>query len=231
MLGLRKLISLDFKYFSKTMKYKSLAYLAIALSLFSSCRYITNDYYLKKYFTPEEIVDLEKMVEFVKVRVCDEKTDLIDCAGANLKVIEEVGTIPAKYTIDFNEQKAFYETLNSGILKNIWCATKIETPIGSGNKYRMLTPRHDGKYMQLLSDLAEKNMSWQHFYDQTESAFHPSPVVTLYLGAPEYNMAGVHEKTKEIIIAINYLAWLDEYNRREPWDENATDICSCCDGE
>lgn len=167
-------------------------------------------------FNEEEIEGLNKIVAFFESQICgNDKISQKECYNVFFdRLMEDVdANSNLVVTIDFSEQKAFYQRLKADTFNEIWGFGKMKTAT-SDETFRYLQFAKEGKYISFLKEFAKKHAFIEDYHEAFINSGGLSPSIianTLYNG-PQYD---IEDKNIRLSIAIHYLTLNDQGTRME----------------
>lgn len=199
-----------------SLKSSSRIVLLLFLSIFCSCETNYDDSNQRAHFTQEEIKDLHKIVDFFKNEICKtSNTDLKKCFQ-EISTDHEAG-IYFLEQIDFEKQKALYQTISKSTFNKIWGYCKSTSDRGA-TYTEYLCPRHDSEYQKYLQSVGEKYpFINQYVKNLRESGAFSSLEFTLdQIGKIDMDLK---DPDIQLLIAIHFLSLHDEYSRNDYYNE------------
>jgi hypothetical protein len=192
-------------------------YCIIILLFFSSCENKFETPELNKNFTVNEITDLEKLVSFFKIKVCESRsTDFKDCFEIFAPNWIENGLEYSAEKIEFSEQNAAYNNINQQTLDEIWdfCMTYQIRP--TKREYLDVCANTNGKYVKFLKDFGKSNPLVQKYYEDIIAAgdFDQTGLTISYIWNKRKEI-DLNNPNYQVLIALHILTMNDQYQRNQ----------------
>ncbi|MEL6539037.1 MAG: hypothetical protein AAFQ98_26710 [Bacteroidota bacterium] len=162
---------------------------------------------VKEHFTPNQIADLEKIIEFFKVN---------GCQGAFTKQSLEDYTYQQFDKWEYSEQQLLYQELTSGVSGYFWLLG-WQRLAGDSLAYQFYTP--DGPYKDFIASLAKEKEELKP-YVQNLIAFGDldSQIHQMYF--PALLDWDFSDPRIQLVIALHELSAEDQRSRKESLSEN-----------
>jgi len=174
---------------------------------------------LKNNFSEAEIKDLYKLTDFFKVQMCNETDDFKSCIDSIIPYLAEYGWEPILNNVDFGAQKELYSEFQSDLFLQIWNFCKARNP-REDKTYRLLCINPDGKYINFLKDLSDRNSDLKEYYEMIIGSGDWESMGLLqgriYTNPEYYNLK---DPSIQVLIAVQYLTQNDQQKRKEIWNE------------
>ena len=172
-------------------------------------------------FTPEEIKDLAKLLDFFNEYICVsegiDKKEIIKCYDSFIqRMIEtaEAGSLDAQ--IPFTQQKEIYNQISDSLFNHIWGFGKSRIKLDSPDTLKYITYRIDGKYMEFLNKLGKEYEFVKNYSEDFELAGDISPsMIADILMIKETYQYDLNDVRLQLVIAIHYLTMNDKHKRKE----------------
>ncbi|UCS94957.1 hypothetical protein KZP23_08080 [Echinicola marina] len=194
-------------------------YIFFALLTISGCSQKFESIELNNNFTEEEISDLHKLNEFFQTQMCGSASNFKSCIYSNLPDLLEYGYDAILENVDFDKQQKLYSDFQSDLFLQIWDFCQ------SGNfhekvTYKSLCLNTDGKYLQFLKDLSDRNPDLKEYYDRMFDSGDWEP--TGLLQGRIYTNPGYYDlddPSIQVLIAVQFLTQNDQQKRKEIWTD------------
>ena len=201
-------------------------FIIVFLLIFSGCTHDTekklNSYLtVTDCFTPEEIKDLTKLLDFFNEQICIsegiDKKEIIKCYDSFMKrMIEtaEAGSLEVK--IPFAKQQEMYHQISDSFLNQIWVFGKSRISWDSPDTLIHIDYKRDGKYMEFLKELGKEYEMVKNYREDFVSAGGISPSMSRdILMIKEDYQYDLNDVRLQLVIAIHYLTMNDKFERKE----------------
>lgn len=198
---------------------QTLCIIIISISI-TSCSQNFRSTELKKNFSEAEIKDLQTLTDFFKVQMCGETDDFKSCMDSVIPYLGEYGWKPVLDNVDFEKQKELYSNFQSDLFSQIWSFCKSRN-LREDKTYKSLCLNPNGKYVQFLKDLSDRNSDLEQYYEMITGAGDWESMGLLQqriFTNPEYY--DLKDPSVQFLIAVHYLTQNDHQKRRDPWSEN-----------
>lgn len=201
-------------------KMTRILYVILTIITISSCSQKIKSTEITDNFSEGEIKDLHKLTDFFQVQMCGSTSDFKSCIDSIIPILGEYGWNPILENVDFDAQNELYSEFQSDLFSEIWnfCPSRNRR----GNQtYRLLCLNRDGKYVQFLKDLSQRNPDLKEYYEMTiESGDWESRGQLhsrIYTNPQYYDL---EDPSIKVLIAVQYLTQNDQEKRKESWVEN-----------
>lgn len=186
----------------------------LILQLNLSCKTQEATIALKNNFTTEQIVDLNRIIDFFKSEICVyQKDDFKTCFLQIPFKFTETSNNSFWTTTNFEEQKRLYEQISESTFDEIWGFCK-STYFPSQTTAMDICAITNGKYQKYLSDLAKTNPRVAEYLRRIEASGDFNNFDIQYeqiLDDKKY--FDLKDKNIQLIIAIHYLSMNDQFKR------------------
>ena len=186
----------------------------LILQLNLSCKTQEATIALKNNFTTEQIVDLNRIIDFFKSEICVyQKDDFKTCFLQIPFKFTETSNNSFWTTINFEEQKRLYQQISESTFDEIWGFCK-STYFPSQTTAMDIFAITNGKYQKYLSDLAKTNPRVAEYLKRIEASGDFNNFDIQYeqiLSDKKY--FDLKDKNTQLIIAIHYLSMNDQFKR------------------
>jgi len=188
------------------------------LQLNFSCKSEHSTTELKNNFTPEQITDLYKIIDFFKSQICENNnSDFKTCFSEILPDLLEYGWQPILDNVDFEKQKELYNSISKSTFEEIWVFGKATYP-ETGFELKSVGSKYNGKYQKYLSELGKKNNEIKDYADRLIGAgdFESMGLLQqrIYQKPTEFDLDNLNV---QLLIAIHYLTQNDQQKRKDKW--------------
>jgi len=217
---------------TKYTAYKQLSAIAriiiVFLLILSSCtndteKKLKNNLIVTYCFTPEEIKDLAKLLDFFNEQICFsegiDKKETIKCYDSFInRMIETVKAGSLEVKIPFSKQQEVYNQISDCFFNQIWVFSKSRIKWGSPDTFKHIDYRRDGKYMEFLKELGKEYEMVKNYRDDFGIAGGISPSMSRdILMIKEDYQYDLNDVRLQLIIAIHYLTMNDKFERKEKY--------------
>ncbi len=195
-------------------------YIILIILSSTSCSQKFRSTELKSNFSETEIRDIQKLTNFFKVQMCGETDDFKSCTDSIIPHLGEYGWQPILDNVDFDAQKELYSRFESDLFSEIWDFCKSRD-LRENKSYKSLCLNQDGKYVQFLKDLSDRNPELEQYYESIIGAGDWESMGLLQQRVytnPEYYE--LKDPSIQVLIAVHYLTQNDQQKRKENWIEN-----------
>ena len=189
------------------------------LQLNFSCKSEHSTTELKNNFTPEQITDLYKIIDFFKSQICENNnSDFKTCFSKILPDLLEYGWQPILDNVDFEKQKELYNSISKSTFEEIWVFGKATYP-ETGLEFKSVGSKYNGKYQKYLSELGKNNNEIKDYADRLIVAgdFESMGLLQqrIYQKPTEFDL---DNPDVQLLIAIHYLTQNDQQKRKDKWE-------------
>jgi hypothetical protein len=173
---------------------------------------------LRNNFSKEQIADLNKITEFFKNQICENrKADFKTCFSKILPELMEYGWQPILDNVDFEKQRELYNSISQSTFDEIWefgKATNLET----GWEFKSIGSKYNGNYQNFLAELGKNNSEIKDYADRVIGMgdFESMGLLQrrIYRNPMDYDL---DNPNIQLLIAIHYLSQNDQQKRTDKW--------------
>lgn len=172
---------------------------------------------VKTVFSPGEIQDLEKILDFFETQICDlanvSRDSLYNCYQAFFKTVGKAQTTGVIYVpIPYAAQQQMYKELKGGGFNEIWMLG-IGLNKANGETIERMRLNPDGKWMKFLDELSRQVTIMDAY---TKSFREERAMSSLMIENVLYNyhLYNMHDVRMRLFVAIHYLTLNDIYSRK-----------------
>lgn len=189
------------------------------LQLNFSCKTQYSMTELKNNFSTERISDLNKITDFFKNQICENKnSDFKTCFSKILPELLENGYRPILEKVDFEQQKELYNSISKSTFNEIWEFGKATYP-DTGLELKSLVSKYNGKYQKYLTELGKNNTEIKKYADRLIAAgdFESMGLLQqrIYENPKELDL---DNPNVQLLIAVHYLTKNDQQKRTDEWE-------------
>ena len=189
----------------------------LQVNLSCKAQYSTTE--LKNNFSTEQISDLNKITDFFKNQICDNKNSVFKtCFSKILPELLENGWQPILEEVDFEQQKELYNSISKSIFNEIWEFGKATYP-DTGLELKSLGSKYNGKYQKYLTELRKNNTEIKKYADRLIAAGDFESISLLqqriYKNPKEFDL---DNPNVQLLIAVHYLSQNDQQKRTGKWE-------------
>ncbi|MEL0644392.1 hypothetical protein V6251_08360 [Olleya sp. Ti.3.14] len=190
------------------------------LQLNFSCKTQYSTTELKNNFSTDQISDLNKITDFFKNQICENKnSDFKTCFNKILPELLENGLFSLLERIDYQNQKELYDSISESTFNEIWGFGK-ETYRDTGLELKSLSSKYNGKYQKFLTELGRTNNELKEYADRVIGAGDFESMGWLqnriYLNPSKFDL---DNQNIQLLIAIHFLTINDQRNRTDKWEK------------
>lgn len=192
----------------------------IFFALLAALSYTQKSTELNNNFTEAEIRDLQKLTDFFQEQMCGEKNNFKSCLDSIIPYLGEYGWQPILENVDFEQQRALYNSFESNVFNEIWNFCRSRNP-SEGWERKSLCLNSNGKYVKFLEDLGKRNGVLEGYKNSLLMAGDFVDIQRIEFEV--YNKSeriDLNDPGIQILIAVDYLTQNDQQKRKEPWTEN-----------
>ncbi|WP_241652601.1 hypothetical protein [Leeuwenhoekiella marinoflava] len=173
---------------------------------------------LKDNFSTEQIFDLNRITDFFKNQICDNKnSDFKSCFSKILPELLENGWQTILEKVDFEKQKELYNSISKSTFNEIWEFGKATHP-KTGLELKSIGLKYNGKYQKYLTELGKDNAEIKEYVENLIAAgdFESMGLLQqrIYKNPNDFNL---NNPNIQLLIAIHYLSQNDQEKRRDKW--------------
>jgi hypothetical protein len=152
--------------------------------------------------------------------MCGGNDDFKSCTDSIILHLGEYGWQPILDNVDFDAQKELYSRFESDLFSEIWDFCKSRN-LRENTTTRKLCLKPDGKYVQFLKDLSDRNPDLEQYYEMITGAGDWESMSLLQqriFTNPEFY--DLKDPSIQVLIAIHYLTQNDQQKRKETWTKD-----------
>lgn len=189
----------------------------LQLNLSCKSQYSTTE--LKNNFLTDQISDLNKITDFFKNQICENKnSDFKTCFSKILPELLESGWQPILEKVDYEQQKELYNSISKSTFNEIWEFRKSTYP-DTGLELKTLSSKYNGKYQKYLTELGRNNTEIKKYADRLIAAgdFESMGLLQqrIYKNPKEFDL---NDPNIQLLIAVHYLTQNDQQKRADKWE-------------
>jgi len=177
-----------------------------------SCKSEKSTPELEKYFTEDQISDLNQITGFFVEQICDTNEDFNfkSCFEIMLPKLVKNGWNPIRKTIDLEQQKEMYNSLSKETFGEIWGYHKVQHN-SKEIKFKPDGINTSGKYLKFIEEIGYKNdyvaKYTKEIYSSGDVPSRASLQNYIYINPNDLNL---DDYNIQVLIAIHYLTQNDE---------------------